>query len=148
MGLNIDAKDFQKFEALERFETNFEGKRETWLMRRNPSLSIEHEVCVRRVSEILDSIDIKHRIIDNSSGPDILAYSNGTTVAIEYETGFKSIADTSRMLSARSKKFSRVIVFVSGRALKFYREYFEKDSIAVFDIQDAAKAIKSSLANI
>ena len=58
-------------------------------MARNGSASIEHEVHVIKIKEELGKRKINSAIIDNSNGPDLVAYANSKKIAIEYETGRK-----------------------------------------------------------
>lgn len=102
-----------------------------WLMRRNPSLSIEHEVRVRLISESLQRQGIRNYVIDNSNGPDILALIDGRRVAIEYETGRKSARETASMLKSREARYDSVLVFVNEDAYQFYRNNFEDGKVRV-----------------
>ena len=76
--------------------------------------------------------------MNNSQGPDIVAYIRGVKTAIEYETGKKSYRSTSKMLDARSKEYPQTIVFVNSRVFDFYKSYFEKDKIVVLNIEELA----------
>ncbi len=98
--------------------------------------SAEHYDCVNRVSDRLSELRIRHFILNNSQGPDIVAYIRGVKTAIEYETGRKSYRSTSKMLDARSKEYPQTIVFVNSRAFGFYKSYFEKDKTMVLNIED------------
>ncbi|MDE1869332.1 MAG: ATP-binding protein, partial [Candidatus Micrarchaeota archaeon] len=105
---------------MDKFTTNLDGAVETFYMRHNKSLSIEHEVCVRKISELLTKNGVKNSIVDNSNGPDIIAYTAAGRVAIEYETGRKAISDTIKMLEKRSCEYSKIIVVVNSSAAKSY----------------------------
>ncbi len=96
--------------------------------------SIEHELEVSRISKRLSDIGIKHYIMNNSRGPDIVAYIDGTKVAIEYETGRKNPASTEKMLASRATSFARTIVFVNAAALHAYREKIKASNAEMLDI--------------
>ena len=113
-----------------------DGKR--WVMKKNRSKSIEHEVNVMRISERLSWLGISHYIMNNSKGPDLVAYVNGRKTAIEYETGRKGAASTARMLAARAKGYERVMVLVNSEAAEFYRNNFASGNISVSDISSLA----------
>ena len=107
-------------------------------MKKNRSKSIEHEVNVMRISERLSWLGISHYIMNNSKGPDLVAYVNGRKTAIEYETGRKGAASTARMLAARGKGYERVMVLVNSEAAEFYRNNFASGNISVSDISSLA----------
>ncbi len=71
--------------------------------------------------------------MNNSNGPDIVAYINGKKAAIEYETGRKSAASTAKMLTSRSGSFASTIVLVNSKAYGFYKSYFESEKTRVLD---------------
>ncbi len=112
----------------------------SYVMRKNPSRSIEHELHVRKISERLSELGIRHYVMNNSMGPDVVAYINGKKTAIEYETGRKSAQSTSRMLAARAKEYGSVIVFVNANAAKFYKDAFGSDAVSVFRADEIANA--------
>lgn len=107
---------------LDEFTVNTNGADETFYMRRNNSLSIEHEVYVTKISELLTAKGIRNKIVDNSSGPDVVAYTNGKKIAIEYETGKKDLRDTIKMLASREKGFDEIMVIVNDEAFKRYQD--------------------------
>jgi hypothetical protein len=122
---------------------DWDGAKEQWLMARNGPASAEHEVCVIKIKEELDRSGINNAIIDNSNGPDIVAYANGKKIAIEYETGRKSINETIAMLEARLKDYDEIIVLVNDAHYEFYKASVTKDRICVFPISGTGKAIAS-----
>jgi hypothetical protein len=122
--------------AVETMEHN--GK--TYVMKKNPSKSIEHELHVREISKRLSELGIRHYVMNNSMGPDVVAYINGKKTAVEYETGRKSTQSTARMLASRAKEYGSVIVFVNARAAKFYKDTFGSDAVAVFSADEIANA--------
>ncbi len=119
---------------LDTFEESLSGAPRRWVMRRNPSLSAEHEVCVGLLSERLTALGIRNRIVDNATGPDIMAFSGGRAVAVEYETGRKGIMDTASMFRRRLESCDAVAVFVNAEAYGFYKGYFERPGVAVYSI--------------
>ncbi len=130
---------------IDKMAVNDNGVSKTWIMKHKNSLSIEHEVSIKRISEKLGKIDIKHYINKSGKGPDLVAYSNNGKIAIEYETGKKSKLDTSKMLESRLDEFNKVIVFVNSNALKFYKDYFEKERIKIIDIKDLDGIIENNI---
>ncbi|MGC8586830.1 MAG: ATP-binding protein [Candidatus Micrarchaeia archaeon] len=120
-------------------------KTEHWVMDKNASTSIEHEVSVKKIAEALYSLSIKASIINNSNGPDLVAYHDGKKIAIEYETGRKKFSDTARMIAARKKDYDAVIIVVNDAAYKFYKNYFEDDSVCV--IPSSSSTLLDSLRN-
>jgi hypothetical protein len=118
--------------VVEKMEDN--GK--AWVMKKNPSKSLEHELNVRKISDKLSGLGIRHYIVNNSSGPDIVAHINGKKTAIEYETGRKSAASTARMLASRAEEFGATIVFVNDNAAAFYKSYFSNENVKVLSISE------------
>jgi hypothetical protein len=116
---------------------------ERWLMARNRSLSIEHEVYVTKISESLSEHGISNQIIDNSHGPDLIAYSNGGRIAIEYETGRKNIEETVPMLNSRLADFGKVIVFVNDAYADFYAKNIANSRISVLPANSISDTIES-----
>ncbi len=93
-----------------------------WVMWRNNSLSLEHELWVKRISEFISSKGIENMILDNSTGPDISILRNGIKIAIEYETGSKSMESTIKMMELRLKSYSRVVILTKSGLVDFYRQ--------------------------
>ncbi|MGI0100209.1 MAG: ATP-binding protein [Candidatus Micrarchaeaceae archaeon] len=129
---------------LDAFATYEDGKAEEWLMLHNKSLSIEHEVLVRRISGLLSSSGIDNAIIDNSKGPDISAYEGHRKLAIEYETGSKSFSGTSNMIKRRLENYSIVIMVVNDSAFEYYRSNFSCAGVVIMP----ASGIGSIIATI
>ncbi len=109
----------------ERLVINNTKNEERWFMRKKGNLGIEHEVYVRKISDLLAQNQIKHRIIDNSKGPDISAYFKGRRIAIEYETGKKHILMTLAMVKNRREVFDDVVVIVNDSYLPKYKRILE-----------------------
>ena len=97
----------------------------------NPSLSLEHELWVKRISELMEKEGIANRIIDNSNGPDISVTNGNRKVAIEYETGSKSMESTLKMVELRLKSYSRVIVVTRGALVEQYKKCLNREGIEV-----------------
>ncbi len=93
------------------------GGTEEWVMRKSGAFTIEHELMIRRIAELLSKSGITNRIEDNANNPDIVAYYNGKRIAIEYETGSKSSASTMQMLERRKGKYDYIVVVTSGSRL-------------------------------
>jgi hypothetical protein len=127
--------------GIEGIEIKWEGVEEQWLMARNGSASIEHEVYVTKISEYLTKRGIKNAIIDNSRGPDLVAYLNGDRVAIEYETGRKLIEETVSMLNSRLRDYGKVLVLVNDDHADAYLKSLSGRGILVFPISRIASAI-------
>ncbi len=98
--------------------------------------SAEHDVAVNIISKHLLSLGIRNRMYNSSYGPDIIAFGNGTRVAVEYETGSKSIDDTARMLEGRKAKYQKVIVVVNDAHYEEYSKRFG-DVIALSALETA-----------
>ncbi len=116
---------------LDRFVFKEDGNAEEWLMVHNRSISIEHEVYVKKMAELLSSRSIQNRVIDNSNGPDISAVVNGKRVAIEYETGLKSLNSTAGMITSRLDSYDRVIVVTNSSSIDQYSRSFASERIRV-----------------
>jgi hypothetical protein len=117
-------------------EHNVDGSNQTWIMKHKNSLSIEHEVCVKRIADKLEDQKIKSYILDNSRGPDLVAYIDGKKIAIEYETGSKRYESTAKMLNARKKGYFKTLIFTNSAVTKFYKDYFAEDKVQVLDIKE------------
>jgi len=133
---------------LDAYEADCNGIKEKWVMHHNAALSIEHEVQVRLISEFLEKNRINHKIVDNSSGPDIVAYVHGKRFAIEYETGKKSIRQTADMIKSRQNDFQLVIIVINELAHSFYKNYFEGTKVRVLgatELQDIINLLDNSI---
>jgi len=121
------------------------GIKEKWLMKRNPSLSLEHETYVVKIAKELNNMGISYAIIDNCSGPDLVAYVDGKEIAIEYETGKKMLRETICMMSRRLEQYYKVVVVVNDAYYDSYQKNVSKSGISVFPsskIEDATNVIK------
>lgn len=110
---------------------NFRGHTRRWVMKRNPSLSLEHEVMVMQISHMLTDKRIANYIQDNSRGPDIVAFENGKRIAIEYETGRKSFMETAAMLRHRSSGYAGCVVYVKHGDVLRYGHAFSSKNIRI-----------------
>lgn len=108
-----------------------DNAKEEWIMRHNPSLSIEHEVWVMKISETLNGKNITNKIIDNSKGPDIVAFHSGRKIAIEYETGSKSTESTSKMIDSRISDYDEIVIVTKNELIERYKERFTNPKIRV-----------------
>lgn len=109
---------------------------ERWIMMHNNSISIEHEVMVAKIFELLDVRGMRSRIIDNSNGPDIVVESNGNKVAVEYETGSKSFASTSKMLERRLGKYRKTVIVANDSVYMDYVSRFSGTGIDIIPASD------------
>ncbi len=110
------------------------GKLSYYLMKTGPHSGIwyismhrnsaEHDVSVFIASKILSSCGINNVIYNSSYGPDIIAYSKGTKIAVEYETGKNDISSARRMLSSREAKYNKIMVIVNDFHYKEYKNEF------------------------
>jgi len=122
---------------IDRFTLDFDGKKEDWLMLHNNSISIEHEVWVAKLSELLTSANITNRIIDNSNGPDIMVLHNGKRIAVEYETGSKSSESTAKMIDARVKSYDEIIMVVNDNSFARYANSFKNNGLKIIPVDEA-----------
>ena len=81
-----------------------------------PRNSAEHDIRVNLISRRLSEIGIRNRVYNSSYGPDVIAYTNGRNIAIEYETGSKSAGQTAKMLEFRKKSYSDIIVVADANS--------------------------------
>ena len=121
--------------ALSKFSVSPDGKDEMWLMAKNGAVSIEHEVCVRKIHELLERSEIRN-YVTGGKGPDIVALCNDGKIAVEYETGRKKLKESAAMIESRRKEYDRVVIFANSKAYRFYKNYFECSNVMVFDIRD------------
>ncbi len=119
------------------------GERTEWIMKKGQK-SIEHEVSVGIISKKFAEFGIKHYIMNNSKGPDIVAYVNGTKTAIEYETGRKSYKETASMMLKREGQFKTSIIFTNDKAYPFYSQYFQKENVKVLQISKIEEWLHSN----
>ena len=121
------------------------GVSESWIMRKRGNISIEHEVYVRKISDRFNALGVRHVIVDNSRGPDIIAYNDGKRVAVEYETGRKSIQATIRMLERRSREFDRVLVLVNRESYANYLSSVRIDGVSVMSADSVDRICADTL---
>jgi hypothetical protein len=86
-----------------------------------PRNSAEHDVCVNLISKHLSVCGVNNVVYNNSYGPDITAFNNGESTAIEYETGFNDIERTRKMLETRMKRYRDIVVVVNDKCYEKYR---------------------------
>ncbi|HVC57880.1 MAG TPA: ATP-binding protein [Candidatus Acidoferrales bacterium] len=127
--------------TLSSFEVDSGAEKERWLMRSKASLSIEHEVYVRKIIAVLDASGVRNYIMDNSKGPDAVCYLNGKKTAIEYETGRKNFDETARMIEKRKAEYGSVIVFVNDSRIA---EYQKIEGITLFSASSVTDGSFSS----
>lgn len=106
---------------------------EEWMMWHNPSLSIEHEVWIEKIQQLLKENKVESRIVDNSSGPDIVAFANGKKMAIEYETGSKSPESTKKMIASRLESYEEVIIVTKAQLKVQYEQMLGNFGIKIID---------------
>jgi hypothetical protein len=110
----------EKEKRIQQYEIKDGRFRGTWLIS-EPRNSAEHDICVNLINRKLGESGVHSEVYNSSYGPDIVAYSNGSSIAIEYETGRKEIEETMQMLIARRKKYEKVIVIVNDQHHEKYR---------------------------
>ncbi len=143
-GIDVDGKGMAAALSTGEFEVEdiCTDRTDRWIMLRNRSLSIAHEVWVGHISEVLSSNGIRNTIIDNATGPDIRASHAGRAIAVEYETGSKSVRSTSRMLAERSKGYDMVAVVTGERNVDYYSRTFAKGNIRVFEEKNLNRMVE------
>ena len=82
--------------------------------------SAEHDISVNIISRHLASIGVRNRIYNSAYGPDIMAFYGGRRIAIEYETGSKSIESSARMIRSRERDYFKTVVVTNDDALGRY----------------------------
>jgi Helicase HerA, central domain len=78
-----------------------------------PRNSAEHDIMVNLIGRFLAEKNVRNAVYNSSYGPDLVAYSKGKRMAVEYETGSKSQDDTRKMLEKRKKTYGRVLLVVN-----------------------------------
>lgn len=119
---------------IDKFIINEKGINEEWIMLRNNSKSIEHELFVKKIHEELIKERIKNIINNNYEGPDIIIYQNNKKIAIEYETGRKNIFDTYKMIRKREQIFDSIIMFVNNTAFESYSKFFKNNNLKKLEV--------------
>jgi hypothetical protein len=99
----------------------------------NPRNSPEHDITVYRISEKLKVNGISNEIYNSSYGPDLIIYSKGRRIAMEYETGKKNLNDVIHMLEYRKKSYPEIILAVNDL---HYPRYSAIPGITVLRISD------------
>lgn len=102
-----------------RYEIREGGLKGVWLIS-EPRNSAEHDLYVNLISRKLRDSGIQNEIYNSSYGPDIVAYSKGERVAVEYETGRKGFEETRSMLLSRKRNYDRVIVIANDSCYEKY----------------------------
>lgn len=144
VGIVVDEETIDKLVGsgfMDRLAIDTNGKKEDWLMLHNKSISIEHEVWVRKMSELLSSRGVNNSVIDNSNGPDISVNSKGRRIAVEYETGSKSLESTSKMINLRLAEYDNVIIVTKVSSLENYKRRFEANRIIVISVEEVESII-------
>ena len=127
--------------TIDRYVVNRNGIDETWIMAHNNSISIEHQVNVAIMKEEFMRKGIVSRIIDDSTGPDIIIEVGGKRIAVEYETGMKSAMSTKRMLGKRASEYYMVLVFVNDLHAGRYSAY-ESQQVKIFPMSRFNEALE------
>ena len=104
---------------------------EEWVMKPRPNLSVEHEVMVTKIQEILRASGISSFVFDRSGGPDIVAFGRAGRTAVEYETGRKEISESLAMVRSRKPEFAKTVVAVNDKKLAEYRRALEGSGAVV-----------------
>ncbi len=99
----------------------------TWYMRsvRNTP---EHDISLSIISRKLSESGIRNRIYNSTNGPDIIACGN---IAIEYETGSKSVESTAAMIKRRTM-YAKCIIIASSANSGLYSSIAQSFSINEF----------------
>ena len=130
ISMGFTEEQIESLKKSQKISSSFSSGSE-WIMAKNPSLSIGHELGVNAICSWLSANGIENHVIDNSKGPDVVAYAYGNKMALEYETGKKSASSTSKMLDKRIKDYGFVVVIVDEKAYGFYKSAIETDGILV-----------------
>lgn len=86
-----------------------------------PRNSVEHYVMLKAISEHLNETGTRNKIYDSAYMPDIVAFSKGQKIAVEYETGKKDIAETKEMLERRKERYAKTLVIVNDAYMEHYK---------------------------
>ncbi len=105
--------------AMDYYAFSAEEGGEEWVMEKRPNISAEHEVMVAKIYGALREQGVGCYIFDRAGGPDIVAYGGGRRIAIEYETGRKSVEESMGMFGSRAG-YSGIIVIVNDLARAAY----------------------------
>lgn len=107
---------------------------QTWVMHRNRSLSMEHELSLDKISRKLSECGIAHKRTAGK-GPDIVAYKDGKRYSIEYETGRKNFSETKNMVEKRAGRYAMTFIVVNDAHANDYKE-IENGNIKVCSISE------------
>ncbi len=124
---------------LETMQTDFMGRQETWVMKRNGAFSIEHEVWVRKIRDYIAALGVNVYIVNSANGPDVVVYSKGAKYAIEYETGRKDLKSTKQMIDKRLSQFTKIVVVVNEASYDAYKKELERPRVLVITLKELEK---------
>ncbi len=116
---------------LDGIQIEWNGKKERWYMKHSTSLSVEHEVLVRKIALRLSDLGISNVIRDGPYSPDLVVHYNGWKIAVEYETGKKHMHASMQMFADRGRVYDSVLVVVNDKYFKRYKKFFETDLVHV-----------------
>jgi hypothetical protein len=122
--------------AVEAGKSSFAVDGEEWIMRPRPHLSIEHEVMVAKIQEVIRTSGMDSYIHDRANGPDVVAYGKDGKVAIEYETGSKDLEESLAMFRSRKPAYSKIIVVVRESELGRYKKALEGSNAQILGASD------------
>ena len=118
-------------------------EQEEWVMCHNNSLSLEHEFYVSKIAKLLNDNKIANRIVDNSTGPDIIAIVDNKKIALEYETGSKSQESTIKMMNSRINEYYKTIVVTKKELVNNYRNICNNPKLEVMGSDEYDELVKS-----
>ncbi len=110
----------------------------------SPRNSAEHDIRVNLIGRCLSEMGLQSRVYNSSFGPDIVVQLDGKSIAVEYETGLKSIWDTEGMIAYRRKYYCRTVIVVNDAHYPEYARLFGNDVMAFSDVEKVADALKAS----
>ncbi|HVA82943.1 MAG TPA: hypothetical protein VNF06_02150, partial [Candidatus Aquilonibacter sp.] len=122
----------------------------TWYIT-HPKNSAEHDICVNLISRHLGSLGINSVVYNSSYGPDVIAFSKGKRIALEYETGMNHLDQATKMIEERKAKFAGVVVIanehavdkyskIKGITLRSSKEFFESKELLWGNFEDHVDA--------
>ncbi len=91
----------------------------TWYISDNHN-SPEHDICTGIISRHLKSAGVRNFVHNNSYGPDVIAFSRGCRIAVEYETGSKRTDESLAMINSRKPKYDETVVLVNDASYDKY----------------------------
>jgi hypothetical protein len=128
---------------LERFAWEEQGSAEVWFMRRRPGLSIAHEVHVEKIAAELSAGGFDHAILGGASRPDLWARISGKRIAIEYETGRKSVEESAKMFISRFTRYDIVVAVVKDEAMAGYTAAISDPRVIIVTYRDFKRFLKA-----